>query len=256
MNPLGPAIVQIAIFSVGIYGALRFLRGTRGGGILRGLVIFLVVLAFGLGELISAAQLFHLKQVYESFLTLSATGLIVIFQPELRRALYRLGENPLLQRFLHGESSIIDEVARAVVRLSRSRTGALIAFERDISIGGYVESGVPIDAAVKADLIDTIFYPGSPLHDGAIVIRDDRIAAASCLFPLTENPAISRRLGTRHRAAIGLTEESDAITVIVSEETGKISIGLRGELYQDLSEDKLRDMLTQNTLVSKDAGSK
>ncbi|MEQ8766411.1 MAG: diadenylate cyclase CdaA [Planctomycetota bacterium] len=250
------AIVQIAIFSIGIYAVLRFLRGTRGGGIMRGLVILLVVLAFGLRELISAAELNHLSQVYEGFLTLSATGLIIIFQPELRRALYRLGENPLLQRFLHGESSVIDEVTKAVVRLSRSRTGALIAFEREISIGAYIESGVAIDAAVKADLLDTIFYPGSPLHDGAVVIRDDRIAAASCLFPLTENPSISRRLGTRHRAAIGLTEESDALTVIVSEETGKISIGLRGELYQDLGEDALREMLTQNTLVSKDAASK
>ena len=143
------------------------------------------------------------------------------------------------------ESALIEELIRAVSNLSKEKIGALIAIEREISLGTYVEGGVFIDAEVKADLIDTVFWPGSALHDGAIVIQNERIAAAGCLFPLTENPEISKRLGTRHRAAIGLTEETDAVTVVVSEETGNISVGVRGHLERDLDRDSLRRILRE-----------
>jgi diadenylate cyclase len=152
--------------------------------------------------------------------------------------------------FLKRENVVIDEIVTAASRLAKDKIGALIAVEREIGLGSFIEGGVYIDAEVSADLIDAVFWPGSALHDGAIIIQSGRIAAAGCLLPLTDNPEVSKRLGTRHRAAIGLTEETDAITVVVSEETGKISLGVRGHLEQDLDRESLRkimrELLTEN----------
>ncbi|MHC4597391.1 MAG: diadenylate cyclase, partial [Planctomycetota bacterium] len=158
--------------------------------------------------------------------------------------------NPFVSVFLKKEIVVIEEIVLATNRLAKDKIGALLAIEREIGLGSFIEGGVYIDAEMSADLIDAIFWPGSALHDGAIIIQSGRIAAAGCLFPLTDNPEVSKRLGTRHRAAIGLTEETDAITVVVSEETGKISLGVRGHLEQDLDREGLRkilrELLTEN----------
>jgi diadenylate cyclase len=189
-------------------------------------------------------ELERIGYLLKEFFTVFTFALIIIFQPELRRALMHLGQNPLVNRFLPKDQVRIEEIVTACTRLSKDKIGALIAIEREISLGSIVEGGRFLDAEVSADLIDTIFFPGSALHDGAIVIQHGRVAAAACLFPLTDNPEISKRLGTRHRAAIGLTEETDAVTVVVSEETGKISVGMRGHLEQGLDRDTLRRLLT------------
>jgi diadenylate cyclase len=170
-------------------------------------------------------------------------ALLVIFQPELRRGLMRLGRNPVIGRLVARDARVVEEVVKAALTLSKDRIGALITFEGNVALDSYVSAGVIINSDVKAELIDTIFWPGSALHDGAIVIREERIAAGCCLFPLTENPEVSRHLGTRHRAAIGLTEETDALCVVVSEETGTISVAHGGKLVRELDEESLRGTL-------------
>ncbi len=237
-------IVEIFILFVAVYFAIRFLQGTRGVRILLGLIVVTTGLFVGVLLVAQWAELDRVNYLLHQALPMSLFTLVVLFQPELRRGLMRLGRNPLAQKFLRDESALIEEIIRAVSNLSKEKIGALIAVEREISLSTYVEGGVFIDAEVKADLVDTIFWPGSALHDGAIVIQNERVAAAGCLFPLTENPDVSKRLGTRHRAAIGLTEETDAVTIVVSEETGNISVGVRGHLERDLDRDSLRRILS------------
>lgn len=237
--------IEIAILFLAVYAGLRFLQGTRGVRILLGLIVLALLVVVGVLLVAQQAGLERVNWLMRQAIPITLFALVVLFQPELRRGLMRLGRNPLARRFLRDESALIEELIRAVSNLSKEKIGALIAVEREISLGTYVEGGVFIDAEVKADLIDTIFWPGSALHDGAIVIQNERLAAAGCLFPLTENPEISKRLGTRHRAAIGLTEETDAVTVVVSEETGNISVGVRGHLERDLDRDSLRRILRE-----------
>ncbi len=151
----------------------------------------------------------------------------------------------MIGRLVARDSRVVDEVVRAALDLAKDRIGALIAFEGQVALDSYIASGVEIGADVKAELLDTIFWPGSALHDGAVIIRESRIVAAACLLPLTENPEVSHRLGTRHRAAIGLTEESDAICVVVSEETGMISVAKEGRLLPNFDEERLRALLRE-----------
>ncbi|MCI0340107.1 MAG: diadenylate cyclase CdaA [Planctomycetales bacterium] len=242
--------IEIAILFAAIYAVLRFLQGTRGAGILKGLVLLLGIAFVVVFAVTQRLRLQEIDFLLKEFLTVSLFALVVLFQPELRRGLMRLGQNPFVGKFLRGESTMVEEVVKAVAHLSKDKIGALIAVEREIGLGTYVEGGVSLDAEVSSDLLDTIFWPGSALHDGAVVIQNERLAAAGCLFPLSENPEVSKRLGTRHRAALGLTEETDAVTVVVSEETGKISVGVRGHLEQDLDRESLRrilrELLTEN----------
>jgi diadenylate cyclase len=239
-------IIEIFILFLAIYGVFRFLRGTRGLGILKGLGTIAVVLIIALVAVSNWLPTIHF--IFQRALPSVVIALIILFQPELRRGLMRLGQNPLVEYFMRSESKVIEQVAKAATRLSKQKIGALIAIEREIGIGTYIEGGVIIDAEVNSNLIETIFWPGSTLHDGAIAIRNNRIAAAGCLFPLSDNPEISRRLGTRHRAAIGLTEESDAISVVVSEETGQISACYRGKIHQDLGPEGLEEFLRKHLM--------
>ncbi len=240
------ALIEILIIFAGLYGLFRFLQGTRGFGILRGLVFFLimiwVIMLFAVGELgLRRIQYLVGQQRLLPFLVL----ILVLFQPEFRRVLTRLGEVPVLQWFFRSESQVLSEIIKAADRLARAKVGALIAIEQEVGLGGIIEGGVRLDALVNSDLLVNLFTPKTPLHDGAVVIRGNRIAAAGCLVPLTENPDISRTLGTRHRAAIGVTEESDAITIIVSEERQEISLAYRGELSRNLDKEQLARSLNE-----------
>ena len=245
--------VEILVFFLLFLFVFRFMRGTRGEGILKGVATILLAGFFALLFLAQVLQLQHVEVLLEKILSTSVIALIIIFQPELRRGLVRIGENPLVRLFIKSDVSVISEVVESVVRLAKKKVGALIAVEREVGLRNYIEGGVKIDAEVRSELIDTIFYPGTALHDGAIVIQGQRIAAAGCLFPLTDNPMISKALGTRHRAAIGLTEETDAVTIVVSEETGQISIGVDGELHRNLDKEQLETLL-RRLVVTGDAG--
>jgi diadenylate cyclase len=174
-----------------------------------------------------------------------AFAAIVIFQSDIRRALAHFGQAPFFRYFNRQEAAneTIEEVVVAATMLSAQNTGAIIAIEREIGLRNYIESGIPVDATMTYDLLVTVFQVGSPLHDGAVIIQEDRIAAAACFLPLTVNPRVSRELGTRHRAAIGLTEESDAVAVVVSEERGQIALAIDGNLERDLSAEQLRERL-------------
>jgi diadenylate cyclase len=189
--------------------------------------------------------------VFQNLVTLAAVFMIVIFQPEIRRGLMKIGQNPLVAQFLHTDPGFIPELVKAVRNMSREKIGALVAIEREVELRSVTEGGVYLDSEVKSEMLETIFWPGSALHDGGTLIQNGRISAAGCIFPLTENPQVSRRLGTRHRAAIGISEETDAIAVIVSEETGAISVAHGGKLFRRLQaeefEQLLRELLSSRT---------
>ncbi len=235
--------MEIGVIFTILYMALRFMQGTRGAGILKGLAMLLVIVFLALYYVSQRFELERINFLLDKFLQAAIFALIIIFQPELRRGLVRLGQAPLFGRFIGGGLDIIDEIEKAVTRLSKNRVGALIVIERTVGLSSYVEGGVRIDSDVKSELLDSIFYPGSSLHDGAVIIQGGRISAAACLLPLSENPTLG--LGTRHRAGVGLTEETDAITVIVSEETGKVSLALEGEIQRGIDLPKLSKLLRE-----------
>jgi diadenylate cyclase len=220
------------------YYVLLFIAGTRGAQVLSGLVVLFV-------SLISLTFVFKLDTlgwILQRLSALLAVALLVIFQPEIRRALAELGTR---QFFSAGqaERSITDILVRSALQLSEQKIGAIIAVERSVALRHVQETGWPLDAIPTPELIGSIFFPHTPLHDGGVVIKGDRIVAAGCLFPLTQRGELSSQLGTRHRAAIGLTEESDAVVLVVSEETGTISIAYKGRLRRGLDEERLRRVL-------------
>ena len=233
-------VIDILIVSFLIYEALKLIRGTRAMQMAIGSVLVILLLY--------VSQAFPLRTVgwlIQHVLTYLVFAAIVLFQSDIRRALAHIGRAPFF-RYL-GRSAraaeSIEEVVTAAGMLANGRVGAIIVFEREIGLRNYVESGIPVDAAVSYDLLTTIFQPTTALHDGAVILSEDRIAAASCFLPLTVSPQIDRDLGTRHRAAIGLTEESDAIAVIISEERGEISLARHGRISRRLSADDLRNRL-------------
>ncbi len=220
--------LDILIVAYLIYKLLGFIQQTRAQQLVRGLV-FLAVIFF----LSDVLNLYLLNWLLRNFMTMGLFALIVIFQPELRRALEHLGRKNLVTgqfRSLDKEHAlqIVDEIVTAVDEFSATRTGALIVFERETALNDIIESGAVVDAQISVRLLGNLFYEGSPLHDGAVIIRGDRIYAASCVLPLTEKKNIGRNLGTRHRAALGVSEVSDALVIVVSEETGVISIAENG----------------------------
>lgn len=234
---------EIFVIFALVYAFLRVLEGTRGVGILRGLSIFLGVLVL---LTIVVTQWFTLEAVNWVLTRLGPVVVVpmfILFQPEIRRALVRLGQNPLFNMFFRPHGSFTDELVDSVFSLSRDKIGGLIAIERQVGLSSYVERGVRLDAELTAELIKTVFWPGTPLHDGAVVISSQRVRAAGCLFPLTDNPRFSTELGTRHRAGIGISEESDAIAIIISEQTGEVSLAVKGAIQQDLDEAALRRAL-------------
>jgi diadenylate cyclase len=229
--------VDILVVAVLIYSLLRLIRGTRAVQ-----MVFGIVTAFAIYEVAVFARLTAVRTVLQAVIFYLPLAVIVLFAQELRRALAAFGRNPLFAWFsgYHAEETISD-IVLAATSLSARRVGALIVFERREGLKNYIENGVPVDSAVSYDLLVTIFTPGTALHDGAVIIAGERVAAAACFLPLSLREGL--RLGTRHRAAIGITEETDALAVVVSEERGAISVARDGDLIEGLDGKALRDLL-------------
>jgi diadenylate cyclase len=232
-------VLEIAILSVGIYFSLNFIRGTRGAPVVYGfslLVLTLTLLAYFL-------NLEVLIWLIRSFVAIAVVAVLIIFQPELRRILAELGTHPLFATS-HEQRETIEVIIQTVERLSEVRIGALIAIEQTISLQEATESGLPVHCEATPEMLETIFFPNNAIHDGGVIIKGDRIAYAACIFPLTQRQDLNASLGTRHRAAIGLSEETDAVVVVVSEETGSISHAYKGQLVRGVSAEQLRAFLT------------
>jgi len=232
-------LFEVLILSVVFYYIFLFLQGTRGAQVLLGLGM---LLAFLLGATY-LLQLTALNWLLRRVSVYLAIALLVIFQPEIRRALAELGRQPVFT-VSPERRTVIDAVVQAVTRLAEHKIGALIAIQREIGTRSIQETGTPLDAPVVPELLAGLFYPHTPLHDGGVIIRDNRIAAAGCVFPLSQRMELHKSLGTRHRAALGLSEETDALVVVVSEETGTISVCYRGRLSRGLDEERLRRFMT------------
>jgi len=231
-------VVEIAILTIAIYYAFMFVRGTRGWPVVIG---FLVLI--GLTFAASLLQFQVLGSLLRSFFAFSAVAVLIIFQPEFRRMLAELGNLPWFTTAREQRENI-EVVIQTVERLSDVRIGALIAMEQSINLQEVVESGVPVDCEATPEMLETIFFPNNAIHDGGVILKGDRIAFAACIFPLTQRQDLSKSLGTRHRAAIGLTEETDAVVVAVSEENGSVSYAYKGQLVKGITIEELRSFLT------------
>ncbi len=233
-------ILDIILVSIILYRLLLIIKGTKAAQMLIGLGVLLLA-----SLLSSYLELYTMDWMIQSFWAQIVIALIVLFQPEIRRALAQMGETPFLQTFTSAEElKSLEEIVKATVSLANRKIGALIVIERDTSLKDFVEVGTPLDAKVSREILMSIFHPTSPIHDGAVVIKGNRIIAAGCFLPITLSSEVSKTLGTRHRAGLGLTEETDAVALIVSEETGGISMAIGGKLETHLDMGTLRDILT------------
>ena len=238
-------VIDILLVSFIIYELIILVRKTRGSALLKGLVLLL--LAVGISDLMGLTAM---NWLLKSVIGNGALVLIILFQPELRKALESIGSGAFFEKHRAGREStererIIDELVRCMLALSRRRVGALIVFERRTGLQDVIETGTPIDSMITAPLLENIFEPNTPLHDGAVIIRGERVVAAACILPLTERQDINKELGTRHRAGIGISEATDALVLIASEETGVISIAQGGTISRRLDEDALRKALKE-----------
>ncbi len=232
-------VLDVLIVTFLLYRVFSLMQGTRAVHMFFGLIVLFV-----LSVIAQWMNLLAVNWLISSLRTVWVIAFVIIFQPELRRALSMLGQNRWLSRFVRmRESGVIPEVCKAVQELSVKKTGALIVFEKDMGLKNYLETGTPVDGRVSAELIETIFTRPGPLHDGAVIIQSDRLVAAGCILPLSQDERLAQALGTRHRAALGLSEETDAIVVIVSEETGGIAYAEEGKLHRKVDISTLRNAL-------------
>jgi len=222
-----------------IYQLLQIIRGTRAAHILTGILTVVIVY-----QLAVYMNLEALRSILQSLAPYTAIAIIVLFQSEIRRTLARVGRKQFFGGYRRPEST--DEILLALTSLSADKVGALIVLERDIGLRTFVESGVPLDAAISRDILLSIFQPNTALHDGAVIIQKDRLAAAACFLPLSVNPAVSTKLGTRHRAAIGITEETDCLALVVSEETGGLSVAAFGDLERGVTIQRVDERISQH----------
>lgn len=245
--------LQVLILVGGVYLVLSLLRISRGSGLVRGLGVALLVVGVGLYSLARAWGLHELQQILDAIFGVVIMVLVVIFQPELRRGILRLGEQGLLSRFVKSDSTeTLGEVATAVSRMAKRKQGALIVIERQTALDAFMDKGVRLDAAVGSLLLESIFQDKGSLHDGAVIIRGERIVAAGAILPLSEDEGLSKTTGTRHRAALGMAEESDAVTIVVSEETGGISVAHEGSMLSRISSNALQEVLQKRLGINPD----
>lgn len=231
-----------------IYKLIMIVKGTKAVQLLKGIFVIILVKV--------ASDKFHLQTLgwmMEQVLLWGFLAIIIIFQPELRRALEQLGRGRFFSRSGNQEEEdqekLVESIAKAVDYMAKRRIGALISVERETGMGDYIETGIQLDSKISSELLINIFIPNTPLHDGAVIIQKNCVAAAACYLPLSESPFISKELGTRHRAALGISEVTDSITIVVSEETGSVSLTKNGELHRDLKSDTFKDMLSNELLV-------
>jgi len=241
-------LVELLLIGTFVWWVMRFLRGTRGARLIKGVVLVLGTVYVVIRLLPKSLGWERIEFLYGKFLLFAFVAVVVAFQPELRRALIQLGQ----ARFWRGVGGDVDRMIDALIEsasyLSRNKIGAVVAIERTVPLGSVAETGTPLDAETTANLLNTIFYPGSILHDMGVIIRDGRVVAAGCQYPLAESDDVEASLGSRHRAALGLSQESDAVVLVVSEETGRVSLAYEGQLYIGLEMENLREML-QNLLA-------
>lgn len=255
--------IEILLLTIAIYAVLRFIRSTRGVGILRGLftVTLGVALLIGVLDRFVFAQvggLGSISLILSKVIPYFAVIVVILFQEELRQGISRFGQGGLFRFSPAGETpGELAKVATSARRLANQRIGALIAIERQISLKPFSQGAEKLDLPITSILLETIFFPGGPMHDGGVVLRGSNIAAASCIFPLTTNPEIQRRMGTRHRAAIGLTEVTDAVVVVISEETGEISLAADGDLHKPIPpeqlERRMQELLKTESKLARDS---
>jgi diadenylate cyclase len=239
-------VIDISLVTYVIYKLIMLIRGTRAVQLLKGIMV--IVITWLLSNIFKLTTLHWLMS---QAVTFGVLALVIIFQPELRRALEQLGRGRLFSRThtIQDEETVkrmVQEVCKSVTYMAKRRIGALIVIERETGLNDYVETGIAINGRVSSELLINIFIPNTPLHDGAVIMRKDVILAAGCYLPLSENPSISKELGTRHRAAIGMSEVSDGLSIVVSEETGQVSFAANGEVTRNLTEEQLAEILTQH----------
>jgi diadenylate cyclase len=237
--------IELLVIGAVVYFVIRSLRGTRGARLLRGIALALITLSVVVYLLGTALGLNALIFLYTKLLTFAFYAVIVVFAPELRRAFQRLGETRWFRGWSDALHLEIDELVEASQFLSRRKIGALIAIEREVALGGIAESGTRIDAELSAPLLNTIFWPNSPLHDLGVIVSQGRVMYAGVQFPLAESGELEKELGSRHRAAVGMSQESDAVVLVVSEETGDVSIAERGQLIRKLTTEGLSGLLSE-----------
>ena len=238
-------LFEISVFWLVFYLVFVYIKDS---GMIQALKGILILVTF-----FFVAQVLELKSIrwiLSHLFQISIIGFLIIFQPELRRGLARIGQSPLFKIFIKDEK-IADEIIQAVVSMSKNRIGALIALEREASLKPYTESGILLDGLLTSELLKTIFMPNTPFHDGGVIVQGNRVVAVGCLFPLSQSQKLSKVLGTRHRAGLGLSEETDAAVIVVSEETGVISLMLQGKVLQDIDEVKLKGLLIEKNDAQK-----
>lgn len=244
-------ILDILVVTYVIYKLMMVIRGTKAVQLLKG--IFVILLVWALSYLLGLKTL---QWLVNQAITYGLLAIIIIFQPELRRALEQLGRGKFFSRGQSPEEETLEKNVEAITKatyyMSKRRIGALMSIERETGMGDYVETGIPLYAKLSKELLINIFIPNTPLHDGAVIIKESEIIAAACYLPLSESPFISKELGTRHRAAIGISEVTDSITVVVSEETGQVSLAKNGELLRNIAEKELREILQQELAYETD----
>ncbi|MDP6543689.1 MAG: diadenylate cyclase CdaA [Phycisphaerae bacterium] len=240
-----PAVVFVELLLIGVvvWWIMRFLRGTRGARLVKGVAVILVTVYIVIRLLPDNFGWERIEFLYTGFLLFAFVGIVVAFQPELRRVLIQVGQTKFFRSPLDRVRAMIDALLDSITYLSRNKIGAVFAIERSVGLGAIEEAGTTIDAELTSGLLNSIFYPGGSLHDMGVIIRDGRIAAAGCQFPLAESDEVDASLGSRHRAALGLAKDSDAIVLIVSEETGRVSVACEGQLYLGLSPEALDALL-------------
>ncbi len=241
--PQHEVIIELLVLWGLLYLMLRSLRGTRGARAIRGMAMILIGITVIVKLLASDNAYERLNFLYGGFIFLAMLAMLFVFQPELRRLMVRIGEARFISQHTFKRSRTVDEIVAAVTGLAKNKIGALIAIERNVGLKGIVEGGTPLDAQVTKELLTTLFWPGSSLHDMGVIIQGDRILSAGVQFPLAEDDKFDTELGSRHRAAIGLSQEADALVIVVSEETGTISLVKRGKMQRPLEPDQLREML-------------